>query len=92
MQTDEISTTSIKKLTNTSESHNLALPSLLVSAPPISLLAVLKGSSNVNKEESSSTGTSILEDVLLGGVTRSLVRGNGGGDDGGSGARELGCD
>lgn len=74
---------------DTGETLDLASSSLGVDAPSVSLLAVVEGSRDVDEEEVSSSSSSVLDNVRLGDLARSVVRGDGGSDDGSSGTREL---
>lgn len=72
---------------DTSEALDLATASTLVDTALVGLLAVLEGSVDVNKEEGTSLG-----DGVTGVLARLLVRSDGGSDDGGTGAGQLGGD
>lgn len=69
------------------EALDLTLASLLVDASAVSLLAVFERSGDVDEVEGSA-----LLDHGAGSLARLVVRSDGGGDDGGTGASELGCD
>lgn len=72
---------------DTSEALDLTTAGTLVDTALVGLLAVLEGSGNVDKEELTGLG-----DGVLGVLAGALVRSDGGGDDGGTGAGQLGGD
>lgn len=72
------------------ETLDLPTTRLRVGAPPVGLLAVLERRRDVNEEEGSAGGSSGALDDVARGLARAGVRSGRGGDDGGTGAGELG--
>lgn len=74
---------------NSGESLDLTSSSLGVDTPSVGLLAEVERSGDVDEEEVSSSSSSVLDDVGLGGFAGSFVRSDRGGNDGSSGTREF---
>ena len=73
-------------IVNTGETLDLSVSRSLVKSSSVDLLAPLERGSNVDEE----VVTALAGDLLLDGLSGSLVRSGGGSDDGGTGLGELG--